>query len=151
DWSYELLPDEERRLLRRVAVFPAGFTLLAAIAVVSDVGEAPLSVVNGIANLVAKSLVTLDGSVSARRWRLLETIRAYALEKLADSHETKRAPRLSTEFFQKMFRPAARGPQDRSDADIRVVSPRDIDNVRAAIDWALSPRGDLSAGLELTA
>src|SRR6202171_340284 len=74
DWSYELLPDWERRLLRHLAVFPAGFTLEAATAVTGDASSAGSTVVEGIANLVAKSLVTWDGSTPSNRWRLLETI-----------------------------------------------------------------------------
>jgi non-specific serine/threonine protein kinase len=69
DWSYELLPLSEQGLLRHLAVFPAGFTLEAATAVMSNT-DTP-AVEEGIANLVAKSLVTLDRSVPVDRWRLL--------------------------------------------------------------------------------
>jgi non-specific serine/threonine protein kinase len=65
DWSYELLPLSEQGLLRHLAVFPAGFTLEAATAVMSDTGTP--AVEEGIANLVAKSLVTLDRSVPVDR------------------------------------------------------------------------------------
>jgi non-specific serine/threonine protein kinase len=100
DWSYELLPEQERRLLRRLAFFPAGFTLEAATAVMSDAAPA---VVEGIANLVEKSLVMLDGSATIPRWRLLETTRAYALEKLAESGEAEQAARCHAEFFPDLF------------------------------------------------
>ena len=73
DWSYELLPDVERLLLRRLAVFPGGFTLDAAIAIVKDIGLDASAVIDGIASLVAKSLVVLPNS-GATRWSLLETI-----------------------------------------------------------------------------
>src|SRR4029077_17212637 len=106
DWSYELLPEPERRLLRRLAVFPAGFTLEATTAVMSDGGNAASAGMAGISNLVAKSLVTLDGSVPSGRWRMLETIRAYALEKLADSGESDQAGRRHAEFFRDLFAPA---------------------------------------------
>jgi predicted ATPase len=98
DWSYELLPEPERCLLRRLGVFARGFTLEAANAVMSDRGYSASVVLNEIANLVAKSLVTLDGSEPTGRWRLLETIRAYALEKLAESGETEQVARQSAEF-----------------------------------------------------
>jgi predicted ATPase len=87
DWSYELLPEPERCLLRRLGIFAAGFTLEAANAVMSDQGYTASALLEQIANLVNKSLVTLDGSAPTGRWRLLETIRAYALEKLAESGE----------------------------------------------------------------
>ncbi|HUD57998.1 MAG TPA: winged helix-turn-helix domain-containing protein [Acetobacteraceae bacterium] len=67
DWSYDLLSDAERRLLRRLAIFPSGFTLDAATAILHDIADAVSSVVVGIANLVAKSLVVLDGSAAAAR------------------------------------------------------------------------------------
>lgn len=108
DWSYDLLPEEERRLLRRSAIFPAGFTLGAAAALVGDTDQSKSSVVESIANLVAKSLVTSDGSASIGRWRLLETTRAYALEKLAKSNESEQVARRSAEFLRDLFRPAAR-------------------------------------------
>jgi non-specific serine/threonine protein kinase len=93
DWSYDLLPGPEQCLLRRLAVFAAGFNLEAAIAVMRDTGMAGSSVLEGIANLVAKSLLMLDASAPSGRWRLLETVRAYALEKLAESNESERAAR----------------------------------------------------------
>jgi predicted ATPase len=93
DWSYQLLPAPERLLLRRLAIFPAGFTLDAAVAVMQDAGLDASSVIEGIANLVAKSLVAVDQSDAAARWFLLETIRAYALEKLtADSNTDPHPP-----------------------------------------------------------
>jgi predicted ATPase/DNA-binding winged helix-turn-helix (wHTH) protein len=105
DWSYELLPETERCLLRRLGIFAAGFTLEAASAVMSDTGHSASALLEQIVNLVAKSLVTLDGSAPAGRWRLLETIRAYALEKLAESRETEQAARRCAEFFRDLVRP----------------------------------------------
>ena len=103
DWSYELLPESERCLLRGLGVFPAGFTLEAANAVMSDQGYTASVVLEQIANLVAKSLVALDESAPAGRWRLLETTRAYALEKLGESGETEQVARRCAEFFTEGF------------------------------------------------
>jgi predicted ATPase len=87
DWSYELLPETERCLLRRLGIFAAGFTLEAANVVMSDQGHTAPVVLEELTNLVAKSLVELDGPAPSGRWRLLQTTRAYALEKLAQRGE----------------------------------------------------------------
>ena len=151
DWSYTLLPRPEQRLLGRLAVFPAGFTLEAATAVMSDVEGAPPTILDGIANLVAKSLVALDGSAQGGRWRLLETIRAYALDRLAASGEATRAMRRHAEFFRDLVAPAAPGPPVRPTIEDTTRNGREIDNVRAALDWAFSPDGDTRIGVVLTA
>ena len=106
DWSYELLRESERCLLRRLGIFAAGFTLEAANAVMSDQGYTASALLEQVANLVAKSLVALDGSEPTGRWRLLETTRAYALEKLAESGETEQIARRCAEFFRDLVGPA---------------------------------------------
>jgi len=111
DWSHELLPETERRLLRRLAVFPAGFTIDAATAVMTDTGFDASAMLDGIANLVAKSWVALDKSGGNARWTLLETIRAYALQKLAESGESDDAQRRHAAFFRDLFTTQARGPR----------------------------------------
>jgi predicted ATPase len=82
DWSYELLTEPERVVLRRLAIFAGGFTMQAASAVAADDEIAASEVVDCVANLVAKSLVTAESDGARVRYRLLETTRAYALEKL---------------------------------------------------------------------
>ena len=110
DWSYELLSEAEQHLLRHLAIFSGGFTVDAAAAVVNDGVVDPSSVMEGIANLVAKSLVVLDRD-TASRWYLLETIRAYALEKLAGHGERERAARRHAAYFRDLFPRSASGIQ----------------------------------------
>jgi predicted ATPase/DNA-binding winged helix-turn-helix (wHTH) protein len=151
DWSYELLTEVERCLLRRLAIFAAGFTLEAAIAVMSDDVTGASTVVEGIANLVAKSLLTLDGSVPSGRWRLLETIRAYALERLVESGEAEQAARRHAEFFRDLYASIAPGSKLQPSIEDLVRHIREIDNVRAALDWSFSSSGDSLIGAVLTA
>ena len=149
DWSHELLPETERRLLRRLAVFPAGFTIDAAAAVMTDTGFDASAVLDGIANLVAKSWVALDKS--GARWTLLETIRAYALEKLVEHAEADIAAEHHALYFRDLFTPQARGATSSlSDEDL-ARHVREIDNVRAALDWSFSSAGDQAIGVDLTA
>ena len=150
DWSYNLLSEAEQRLLRHLAVFTGGFTLEAAAAVVSG-GVADLSsVMEDIANLIAKSLVTLDRDV-ASRWYLLETIRAYAATKLDEHGERGTAVRRHAAYFRDLFPWSWLASSSAVSTDDRASRIREIDNVRAALDWCFSARGDRALGLNLTA
>ena len=150
DWSYELLPETERRLLRRLAIFAAGFTLEAATAVMNDTDDTAFVVVEGVANLIAKSLVTLDTAVPGGRWMLLETIRAYAYEKLVESGEAEVTARRHAMFYRDLVEPVD-GARPQLPIEDVVRHAGEIDNVRAALDWAYSPLGDPAIGVILTA
>jgi predicted ATPase len=151
DWSYELLSEREQAVFRALSIFPAGFTVGGAVAVVGGSDSGTSTVVEDIASLVSKSLVTLEGSASPVRWRMLETIRVYALEKLAESGERERAARRQAVYFRDLFAPIASGPLVQPAIDDMPRHRREIDNVRAALEWALSPGGDASIGTVLTA
>ena len=148
DWSYELLPTQERVLLRWLGVFPAGFTIDAAVAVM-ELDTA--AVVDGIANLVAKSLVTVDKSEASTRWFLLETTRSYALEQLVRHNEAEQAARGHAGYFRELFAPSAQESVWRWSRGKIAVAIREIDNVRTALDWCFSARGDAEIGVDLTA
>ena len=100
DWSYRLLCDDERSLLRRLSVFAGGFTLEAALRVAGEETDDDVATADVIANLVAKSLISLDSSGSEDRWRLLETIRVYAREKLIESGEATAISRRHADFYR---------------------------------------------------
>ncbi|WOH56965.1 MULTISPECIES: ATP-binding protein [Bradyrhizobium] len=150
DWSYELLSAPERCLLRRLAIFVGGFTLDAAIYLMQECDFGSSQVVEGIANLIAKSLVAIDGS-SPRRWRLLETVRAYALEKASEAGEVERTSRFHAMFFQKCFSHSAVISQPGNVIQEVDSCSREMDNVRAALDWCFSASGDDEIGVDLTA
>ena len=105
---------------------------------------------DGITNLVAKSLVVLDESHASTRWRLLETIRAYAFEELAKHGEAADAARRHAEYFRDLFTGSASGFRSRVSSEELRQHGREIDNVRAALDWAFSANGDATVGKDLT-
>ena len=150
DWSYELLSEAEQRLLRHLAVFSGGFTAAAASAVVNEGGAAPSSVIEDLADLVTKSLVALDRDTGSR-WCLLETTRAYALEKLAGHGEHDRAALRHARYLRDLFSRSASRSSVGISADERMGRNREIDNVRSALDWCFSAGGDTAIGVDLAA
>ena len=147
DWSYELLPEPERVMLRRLAIFTGGFTLTAASAVAAGAEFAASDVVDGVANLIVKSLVAADVGGAIARYRLLETTRAYALEKLAESGEIERIARRHAECYRDWL---AAVVQDKTVTDDwRAAYAPEIDNLRAALAWAFAPAGDAAIGIAL--
>ncbi|HUN43639.1 MAG TPA: winged helix-turn-helix domain-containing protein [Acetobacteraceae bacterium] len=151
DWSHALLPEAERRLLRRLAVFPAGFTLDAAAAIMADTALAPAAVTDGVANLVTKSLIMPDKSDSNARWYLLEIIRAYAWEKLAESGEQVATARRHAEYFRDLVVPNPTEPVPPLTMEDVHRHESELDNIRAALDWSFSPEGDAAIGVVLVA
>jgi predicted ATPase/DNA-binding winged helix-turn-helix (wHTH) protein len=150
DWSYELLPEAERVTLRRLAVFAGRFTLEAANAVASDAKMSASDVTDCVANLVAKSLVNADVGGATVHYRLLETTRAYAIEKLAESREPPSVARRHAEHFLGLLRQAEVEWGKRSTGDWLHVYSGQIDDVRAALDWAFSANGDADVGVAIT-
>ena len=141
--------EAERRLLRHLATFASSFTVEGAVAVTANASLS--TVAEGIADLVSKSLVTLDNSGTSLRWRLLETVRIYALQKLRERGEAEQARRRHAEYLRDRFTGAA--DAHGSTPPVADIDPpvREIDDVRAALDWAFCPTGDAAIGVVLTA
>ena len=147
DWSYEFLLESERVIFRRLAVFSGGFTVSGAAAVATSSDMALREALESIGNLVAKSLVTADVTGSIVLYRLLDSTRAYALEKLKESGESEALSRRHAEYFRDLLEQAATEFTQRSTADWIC---RQIDNVRTALNWAFSPSGDSAIAVRLT-
>src|SRR6202035_5120735 len=116
DWSYQLLPEPERVVLRRLAIFAGGFTLQAASTIAATDEIAGSDIVDCAANLVAKSLVAADLGGATGWYRLLETTRAYALEKLAQSGEFEQVARRHAKYYWDLYE---RAPEDGIRGDRR--------------------------------
>ena len=152
DWSYDLLSAPEAAVLRRLAVFAGGFTLEAASAVAASDEIVAAAVVDAVADFVGKSLVVADTQDSQLRYRLLETTRAYALEKLAANGQFDCVARRHAEHYRKFCATdnGARAWDASPTRDRLEALRREVDNVRAALDWAFAPDGDASIGVDIT-
>jgi predicted ATPase len=146
DWSHNLLSEAERLLLRRLTVFAGGWSLEAAQAVCGDgLGDEVLDL---LAHLVDKSLVAVEVEAEEGRYRLLETIRQYARDKLLVSGEAESVRNRHLEFFVSFAEeaePKLRSPEQLEWLD-RVETEHD--NLRVALAWSLES-GEVTAGLRL--
>ena len=134
DWSHELLGEDERRMFRRLSVFPSGCTTDAAEAVCPMAGE-ELNIPQGLSSLAEKNLVKLTDLNGEPRFRMLETIREYARERLAESGEADNIERRFADYFL----------QFAEQAEPRLYGPEqelwfgriegEYDNIRAALAW----------------
>jgi predicted ATPase/DNA-binding winged helix-turn-helix (wHTH) protein len=132
DWSYEVLPESERLLLRRLAVFTGDFTLESAIAIAADAEHDGHYVVDGLSNLVAKSLVTADVGGPVVQYRLFNTTRIYARLKLAESGELDDVVRRHAEYDQVSSDATERVSGRLPAAPLRPISIGALDDLRAA-------------------
>ena len=148
DWSHDLLSEGERTLLRRLSVFAGGFTLEAAEEVCSGKGIEQGEAFDLVTRLVDKSLVMAEVRDTHARYRLLETIRQYASEKLRESGETKAIRQRHADSFLSLVEvagPAMAGPElaawlGRLD--------QEHENLREALGW-LEEEREVERGLRL--
>ena len=149
DWSYDLLDEDERVVLRRLGVFPGSFNVEAGSAVASDAHIDEFAVVDLLSQLVARSLLIADTSGGLTRYRLLETTRAYALEKLTEADETNACMRRHAEYYRTCFEHAPDDWLRMSDSELHATYVPELDHVRAALGWALGRDGDAATGIAL--
>lgn len=140
DWSYELLQPPEQTLLQRLGVFAGGFDLTAAEAVCGVDPIDPLDVVDLVDSLVEKSLVMPDRGADGTRYRMLETLREYAREKLDASGDAAAIAARHCEHFWALARQVRDGLQGPQQPEWARRGEADLDNLRAAI--ATARRGD---------
>ena len=138
EWSYELLSEDEKRLFRRLSAFAGGFSLEAAEAVVTVGGVEEEGVLDLLSGLVDRALVVAEMSgEGAVRYRLLESVRQYALERLHKSRETEAVRRRHVEFFLFLAEESEPGLWGTEEATWLDRLEVEYDNLRAALSWAI--------------
>ena len=147
DWSYSLLSEREKVVLCRLSVFVGNFTRQAAGSIASETEVDEAGVVDAVASLVAKSLISTTVINESTYYRLLDTTRAYAVAKLAERGEADRVARRHAIFYAK-FLEHDEMQSMFDEHDLSGYAPH-IGNVRAALGWALSDHGDVAVGIEL--
>src|SRR6266404_1606763 len=145
EWSYDLLDEAQKRVLSRLSVFAGGFTFEAAVAVVADETIDEANVSDCVWELRSKSMIAAQGQEG--RLRLLDTTLAFASRRLAKSDEEGRWRRRHAFYFSGLFKQGAAmdGPERRRTLGV------EVDNLRAALNWAFSVEGDAKIGVELAA
>jgi predicted ATPase len=137
DWSYALLGPAEQLLFARLSVFVGGFTLGAAEAVASGEGVERRDALSVLGSLVAKSMVVTDDiDAGTRRYRLLDTLRAYASERLGELDDPVRVRARHAGFFLELAETAAGELKGPDDEKWYLVLNSEEDNIRAALGWA---------------
>jgi predicted ATPase/DNA-binding SARP family transcriptional activator len=136
DWSYGLLPELERALLRRLSVFSGGWALKAAEEVVSFGEMAPEEVLDLLCNLVDKSLVLVEDQGAKVRYGMLETVRQYGTRMLSEEEEVEEARRRHANFFVQLAEETDEGLRDFRQVESMNILDTEHDNLRGALRWA---------------
>jgi predicted ATPase/DNA-binding winged helix-turn-helix (wHTH) protein len=145
EWSYDLLGEAEKRVLSRLSVFAGGFTFEAAVAVVADETIDEANVSDCLWELRSKSMIAVRGEEG--RLRLLDTTLAFASRRLAKSDEENHCRRRHAQYFCDLFKQGAAMDMPERLTGLAV----EVDNLRAALNWAFSVKGDTKIGVELAA
>lgn len=138
DWSYELLSENEKILLRRVALFPGGWTIGAAVEVCADDSFQEWDILDHLTTLVDKSLIVAEPGNDEQRYYMLESTREYAFERLDQSGERDAVSEKQAEYF---FSMAWRADDAWADLPAKAwIAPlnAELDNFRAALTWCAS-------------
>lgn len=149
DWSFALLPLTEQAVLRRLAIFAGAFDIDAATGVASSEDVTPDTVVNCVAELVAKSLIVSDSTALDRQYRLLQSTRAYALDKLGNSDEQARTAKHHAAYLLDVFEQAEAEWGSRPSPDWLATYAIRFEDLNGALDWAFGPNGDSLLGAKL--
>jgi predicted ATPase/class 3 adenylate cyclase len=148
EWSYSLLDTRDRLVFERLSVFMGGFDVSAAEGVAADAEVEAWDVVDALTSLVAKSMVVADEEPSgAVRYSMLETLRQYALERLAEHGDAALIYRRHAELFAEFAEQLGPELMGRNELVWRERLRPELDNLRSAVAWALDSDVDTDGEL----
>jgi predicted ATPase/DNA-binding winged helix-turn-helix (wHTH) protein len=151
DWSHAMLDPACQAVFRRLAVFTGSFTLEAACAVATPDGAEAAGTTDHISELVEKSLLMRGLGASTTQFRLLESTRSYALDRLEHAGERRRVSAAHAAYMHRHLQAIRAELSGAPFEQARDILLEALGDARAAIDWALSPDGDIEAGTRLSA
>lgn len=151
DWSYGLLSDQERMVLRRLAIFVGPFTLDAVLDVVTGPPLDRSIVFDVIDSLVAKSMLATRPIGAMMRYRLLDTTRAYAREIGLETAEATELATRHAAYHRRWLEQSATEWSTLTSGTERAPHFAGLNNVRAALEWCFGEHGDAALGVELAA
>lgn len=149
DWSYDLLSETERRLFRKLSVFAGGFTLESAASVCSEEAADDFEMVDLLTSLVDKSLIQAEQIPSSTRYRLLESTRQYGRERLAEHGELASVASAHASAFAKLAEDLDDAYETMPDSVWGGLVEPEMENWRAALEWTLVHRGNVTLGQRL--
>lgn len=150
DWSYQLLPERERDILERLAIFRNGFGLDEVVEVLADDATGENDLIDIVYELVAKSLVDLDGRVEPPRYRLLESTRFFAAQRLAANPNFAAVALRHAHLCLRLIQSAAREWREDDVEAWTITYSRWIHDIRSATEWAYG-HGQALLAVELVA
>ena len=150
DWSYSLLAEPDRVLLRRLSVFAGAFSLESACAITVDRGRPRSECTHGVASLVARSLISTERGDLGTQYRLLDTTRRYARQKLEASGESDALRQRHAEHLLVLAERAEAEWKIRPTAQWLSEYGSKVDDIRIALAWAFSEQRSIVLGVGLT-
>ncbi|MGC1380350.1 MAG: TIR domain-containing protein [Candidatus Baltobacteraceae bacterium] len=151
DWSFDLLDDRERALFGRLSIFAGGWALGAAAAVCGDELGDEFELLEALSSLVDKSLVVFESFADDQRYRMLNSIREYGLERLAEAGVLDETAQRYARFYAEFVRGLQPLAFALEDVEWKRLFHAELDNVRSAIEWTIFGGHEPAAGLALLA
>ena len=149
EWSYGLLSESAREILRRLSIFAGGFTLDAAQQVACGDGIAEWDVVRGVTDLVQRSMLSTGPDLIYPRHRMLEVMRTFALETFAGPAERDAIARRHAEYFRGFAEAGEAQWESTGDIEWTAIFAPELGNLRAALEWSLGAGGVARLGAQI--